>query len=441
MKNIIYKGLFLLILGFIISCEPFLEETNENPNDPTEVSSAAILPTIQLALAYNYNANFSRVSCMWVQQIEGLDRQWAGFNSYTTVASDRSTDWSNFYVDVLQNSDIMIQQSSEAGYNHYVGAGQILKAFSLMVMTDYWNDIPYTEAFTGVENLQPAYDSQASIYSEIHSLLASGRNNFASSDGGLALSGDLIYFGDTSAWIKAAHAIDAKAYLHEGLLNTANYAAALTSIENAFDSSADDFNFAFGTGAATASPWYQFNRDRGDIGFSPTMDAVMVNLNDPRKDIYDGDNESTFLIEYDTHEFFTIDQAVDMATYTELMFAKAECLIATGGSQADISEAYFAGIESSFSSLGLDTEYSTYTTQTAVSPASITLENIITQKWLALYANPETYSDWRRTGLPSLTPVSGSAIPTRFLYPQTELDLNTNTPSVTLFEKVDWDTN
>ena len=441
MKNILYKGLFLSLLGITMSCDPFLEGTNENPNDPTAVSSAAILPTVQLALAYNYNANFSRVSSMWVQQVEGLDRQWAGYNSYTTVASDRSTDWLNFYVDVIQNANIIIEQSTEDGYNHYVGSAQVLKAFSLMVMTDYWNDIPYTDAFAGVENLQPVYDSQASIYAEVHSLLSIARSNLAASDGGLALSGDLIYSGDTSLWIKAAHAIEAKAYLHEGLLSATNYTAALTSIENAFDSSADDFNFAFGTGAATASPWYQFNRDRGDIGFSPTMDAVMVDLNDPRKDIYDGDNESTFLIEYDTHEFFTIDQAVDMATYTELMFAKAECLIATGGTQADISEAYFAGIESSFSILELDTEYATYIAQAEVSPATITLENVISQKWLALYANPEVYSDWRRTGLPNLTPVSGSAIPTRFLYPQTELDLNTNTPTVTLFEKVDWDTN
>lgn len=441
MKNILYKGLFLSFLGITLSCEPFLEETNVNPNDPTAVSSAAILPTIELALAYTYNSNISRVSCMWTQQVEGLDRQWAAYNGYTTVASDRSTDWSNFYVDILQNSNIMIDQSSEAGHNHYVGAGQVLKAFGLLVMTDYWNEIPYSDALGGIENLQPVYDTQASIYAEIHSLLASARTNLAATDGGLPLSGDLIYSGDTSLWIKASHGIEAKAYLHEGLLSTANYTAALASIENSFDSNDEDFSFPFGSGAATASPWYQFNRDRGDIGFNPTMGNVMVALNDPRKDIYDGDDESTFLNETETHEFFTIDQSVDLATFTELMFAKAECLLATGGSQTEISEAYFAGIESSFSSLGLDAEYPAYIAQAEVSPATLTLENVINQKWLALYANPEVYSDWRRTGFPVLTPVSGTEIPTRFLYPQTELDLNPNVPIVTLFDKVGWDTN
>jgi hypothetical protein len=57
-----------------------------------------------------------------------------------------------------------------------------------------------------------------------------------------------------------------------------------------------------------------------------------------------------------------------------------------------------------------------------------------------LYADPEVFTDWRRTGFPVLTPTTGTAIPRRLVYPQSEFDLNSNTPkNGTLFTRVGWD--
>ena len=372
--------------------------------------------------------------------MEGVARQQAGFNNYTFAGSNFETDWSNLYVDALQNLNIMINNSTENGYNHFNGVGQILKAFTLLLMTDYWNHIPYKEAFDGINNLQPIYDSQESIYSEVHSLLVSGRKSLNLDDGGLALSGDLIYGGDIALWIKASHAIAARAFLHQALINNSNYTSALNSIQNSFSSTIDDMNFKFGESATTAAPWYQFNRDRGDIGFNSTFGDALNAMNDPRLDIYDGDGSSLFGDVVETHEFFTISQAVELISYTELMFIKAKCLIKTNDSQTEIRNAYFSGIESSFKKLGISTElYNTYISQENVSPEKITLQNIMTQKWFALYTNPESYSDWRRTNIPSLSPNNGVSIPTRWLYPQSETELNPNTPTALLTDKVDWD--
>ncbi len=439
MKKILFIGFLTFVFSLTLSCENFLEGTNINPNDPTIVSAPALLTPVELTLAYEYNANFSRWSGIFVQHVEGVARQQAGFNNYTFAGSNFETDWSNLYVDVLQNVNIMITNSTENGYNHFVGVGQVIKAYSLLLMTDYWNSIPYNEAFNGIENLQPAYDSQETIYSEVHALLDTARKNLNLDDGGLALSGDVIYAGNISSWIKATHAIDARAYLHQGLLSNSNYTAALASIEKSFESSDEDMTFKFGSTATTAAPWYQFNRDRGDIGFNSTFKNALTEMNDPRLDIYDGDGTSLFGDVVDSHEFFTIDQAVNLVGYTELMFAKAECLIATGGSQADIKEAYLSGINNSFSSLGLNDKYTDYIAQPSVNPDIITLEEVMTQKWFALFANPESYSDWRRTNIPNLTPNNGVAIPTRWLYPQTETELNQNTPEALLTDKVDWD--
>ena len=423
-----------------ISCDPFLEGTNENPNDPVSVSSTALLAPIELTLAYTYNANLARWSGLFTQHVKGVARQQSGFDGYNFTASNFSTDWSNLYVDVLQNIEVMIAQATERGNNHYVGAGQTLKAYTIMLMTDYWGSIPYSEAFGGVERLQPKFDSQASIYDEVHRLLSAARTSLSGSNGGISLSGDLVYGGDVALWIKATHAIDARAYIHQGLLSDANYTAALNSVNQAFDSSADDMTFKFGAAAPTAAPWYQFNRDRGDTGFNSTFGDALDALSDPRRDLYDGDPDiDNFGDVYETHEFFTIDQAVELVTYRELQFIRAEALLATGGSQANIRAAYLGAIESSFSGLGLDAEYAAYIAQAEVSPATITLENVMTQKWFASYGDPEAFSDWRRTAIPTLAPNNGVAIPTRWLYPQTEIELNANTPDATLYDNVDWD--
>ena len=429
--KLVYISFFILALVY---CEEFLEGTNVNPNDPTSVSPQALLTPAQLTLAYEYNANFSRWSGIFVQQVEGVARQQAGFNNYTFAGSKFETDWSNLYVDVLQNLNIMIANSSESGYNHYVGIGQALKAYSLMLMTDYWNHIPNSEAYQGIDNLQPIYDSQADIYTEVHSLLNQARQNLNSNDVGLLVSGDIIYSGNTAAWIKATHAIQARAYLHQSLSNDSFYTQALNSINQAFSSEADDMEFKFGSSATTAAPWYQFNRDLGDIGFNSTFGDALRAYNDPRLDIYDGDGSSLF--------GDVVDQAVKLVSHTELLFAKAECLIATGASQAEISDAYLEGIKSSFFELGLsDSDYSTYIAQANVNPATIGLTEVMTQKWFALYASPESYTDWRRTNIPSLTPNNGVSIPTRWLYPQSETELNPNTPNALLTDKFDWDTN
>jgi hypothetical protein len=56
------------------------------------------------------------------------------------------------------------------------------------------------------------------------------------------------------------------------------------------------------------------------------------------------------------------------------------------------------------------------------------LEKIGMQKWLSLYFNGmEAWYDWRRTGIPSITPGPAAFVPTvpvRFMYPTSVQALN-----------------
>ena len=44
----------------------------------------------------------------------------------------------------------------------------------------------------------------------------------------------------------------------------------------------------------------------------------------------------------------------------------------------------------------------------------------MTQKYIAMYNQSESWTDWRRTAFPKLTAVTGTEIPRRWLYPQSE---------------------
>ena len=89
------------------------------------------------------------------------------------------------------------------------------------------------------------------------------------------------------------------------------------------------------------------------------------------------------------------------------------------------------GINASFSHLDLDA--TSYLEQDIIDPGvgNVTLENIIIQKYIGLFTHPEVFSDWRRTGIPELTPVSGSAIPVKFPIGFNELQFNSNAPDET----------
>ena len=74
--------------------------------------------------------------------------------------------------------------------------------------------------------------------------------------------------------------------------------------------------------------------------------------------------------------------------------------------------------------------------------ATVTLENIITQKYIALFTTAEPYSDWRRTGFPNLTPNQESQtkkIPVRLITPKSERTLNANATVVSsMYTPVWW---
>ncbi len=429
----------LLVLSVLIllSCEDFIGgDINQDPDNPSSVPITAQMPAIQIALADVTGGEFSRINCMLIQQVEGVARQCTSFNGYTGLTPNRfDAAWQNTYEHILNELRIANASAIENGYGHYQGVINIMTAYTLMQATDVWDDMPYSEALQGVGNTNPKYDTQADIYKEIFRLLDESITLLGGAAGELIpRSEDVFYGGNIASWILAAHAIKARGFLHQ-----ANYAGALTEAQAAFTSRADNMSFQYEAGKP--APWYRFNEGReGDIEFHPTMRDFMTALNDSDRL---GVMDQTF--NAGDHPYMIEGQNQQLISYREIKFIEAEALQRTGGGSAELRKAYLAGIAASFKELGLDTAtYDTYVAQTAVDAGeeNITLDDIMMQKYFALFLQPETYNDWRRTNIPALTPVSGSDIPVRWHYSTDEYLFNANSPreeDVNIFkDRVGW---
>ncbi len=147
-----------------------------------------------------------------------------------------------------------------------------------------------------------------------------------------------------------------------------------------------------------------------------------------------------------SHTYINESYKEELLTYREMQFiiAEADVRLNPGGTE----EGYNAlknGIRASFERLGLSqSAYESYVAQNNVIPlqGAVTLETVMTQKYIAMFLLPEVYSDWRRTGIPLLVPVSGNAVPVRWDYSSDEYQFNANAPeesSVNMFtDKVGW---
>lgn len=443
--NRIKNNLIYSLLAFsLLACESYVGDgINENPNEPLDVPVSVSLPAIQVFIADVVGGDLSRHNSLLVQQCEGVNRQWASFNNYSSLnPAQANTTWNNTYENILVELDDVKAKSIDLGYTHYEAAANVLIAYTLMYATDIWDDIPYTEAFQGVGNISPVFDTQASIYDEIFSLLDVAVGLFEGPDGDFPLGSTDVYYGGTvSNWIKLAYAIEARGRLHLG-----QYQASLDAVGNAFTSADENASYTYPDDSNPAQ-WYRFNRDReGDIEFHPTMKELMENLNDDvRLALFD----NTFNT---SHPYLVSQFRQAIITYREMKFIEAEALFRTGAADEDVHAAYTEAIIASFEHLDVlydDIDFlaasDDFLNQEIVDPGpgSITLEHILTQKYIGMFTDPELYADWRRTGIPSLTPVSGTAIPVRWAYGSDEHLFNANAPdenSVDIFtNNVGWD--
>lgn len=447
------------------SCKKgLLEGVNDNPNSPSEVTPAVLLPGTEGSLAFSQGGDAERYTAIMSQYITGAFRQFFGYNQYVFTEEDFSNLWYNLYAGTMENYKVImdIDAANPGLYTLYGGIARIQMAYTLGLTTDLWGDIPYTEAFQGNLNLQPHYESQQAIYDTIQSLLTQGINELTNAPGTdieIPGSNDFIYLGDIAAWIALGHALKARFHIHLTEVNGVSAAQQALDEINAGGPIADA---GYPFSATGQSPWFQYIDQRDDIIYSnqgalegygedipdPTLIGIMIARNDPRYPVYiDINGDQGHWAGGYLGAFFQADNAsVWFMTRFEQLFIEAEAKLRTGD-QAGAQTALQDAINESFTFYGLnplDSAEVAYVSTHGVLTGDFNgdLNVIITEKWIANFLHPESWVDIRRTGYPVLTPNSGAAIPVRFIYPTNERLYNPNLidPNSSLFTpKLWWD--
>jgi len=252
------------------SCKKFLD-INTDPNNPTVVDMATLLPTTQrtlgdaLSLDEN-NGGLSNVLSVYAHQM--TTREEADKYGMTGADPVIATPWAKLYsatgnpgttfpvYGVLQNLEDIIKNSTEAGNIRYAGIAKILKAYTYSVLVDVFGDVPFSEANKLSEGITyPKFDDDAVIYDALFPLIDEGiadLNNNTAPNTDTPGADDLMYNGNVSRWVKAANTLKLKLYTQvRKVKNVSAEVTALLTGGNLISQTSESFLVPYGPNGAT----------------------------------------------------------------------------------------------------------------------------------------------------------------------------------------------
>lgn len=485
MKRILITSMMIVSM-LLSSCNwDDFGDLNVNPNEATTPKTSMLLTNSIIPIGNNIIATQGALYAQYLS-----NKQYTSADNYQTIIF--STD--GFYNGPLMDLQKIIEMNTETpttvvvdGYNdNQIAIAKILMAYYYLYMTDRWGDLPFSEALKGPAQLRPKYDSQEDIYEGCFQLLKDAVDMIDTRspvEGIAKVNGDALFDGDMEMWIKFANTIRLKAALR--LSNVAPVVAAAEFLDAyndgviALDNS-ENITYQYQALQAYENPYYNsfvtagrrdwviadpfMNMLQADTYASPhrdfysdghpykTQTGMLDVAADPRLPVYanpiQGTPDTFIGMPYGLTEgeagsipavqtsfmgnaFREQTTPAYIFNSAEVAFILAEGRLRNWITDRTVQEFYEDGIAASLEQHGVSAGYATYITNDIVAydPARA-LEQIITQKWIAIYPNGyEAWSEWRRTGFPALAPPDGAMtpnleIPRRQAYGTNEANLN-----------------
>ncbi len=435
MKNILKTVAIVVLIVAFSGCSKDFFDVNVPTGavDASELGMNDLLGPVIFHTVYGqYYAERSFGN--YVQNFTGEGGSAAGVTSISGT-------WSSVYLYSLPNLNVIREKAQALGAKHFDAVAQILIAMNLGIATDSYENIPYSEASNASNDATPGFDTQESVYAAIFKLLDSAISELeGSDDSGFkpTATSDLIYRGDLSKWLKTAYVLKARYKLH--LINKIGAVKAgqdaLASIAKGYTSNSDDFQMSFTE--KHLNPWYSREVLAKHTGnsFDNLGNQLIGLMNgnlypftggvitmDPRLPVYaqtsDGSNDYRGYIsggsgysadstmgnaEFRENGFYTnLDSPIVLLSYAEAMFIKAEAaFLANGGTTtsagttADGYAAYLDGIKANMSKMGVSSSAYIADPSVGMGAANLKLENIMREKYIANFLNPETFVDLRK---------------------------------------------
>ena len=483
MKNILISSLILLASIGLGSCDKGFDKMNVNPIALTAVEPSYQLNTTIVNTAPSYG-NLSYETTIVKQMITPFSGQGSAANFNQDNRSVASGNWNSLYQNNIKElTDVIVKTKDLPAKSNLYNMARIWKAYSFMILTDTYGDIPYSQAGKNyLEGISaPIYDTQESVYSAILTELESAS---AALDASKAkVSTDLLYDGDVTKWKRFGFSLLLRASMRLSKVNPAKSAeyVAKAVAGGLMQSNAD--NAIIRHNASFANPiGSQLNGGQSAF-FYLAEDFVdfLKKANDPRLESiavrYIGATSGAQQIEsranrtkdvqigaplgYDNTTITVAVKEKKLASlwdYSQLDRTRVgglnapSFLVTYSETQLLLAEAahrkWTTGTASTLYSSGIKAhmqQFASYGTTSTISEAAINayllanpltpgkeLEEINTQYWVSSFlVGPESWANFRRSGFPVLKPNSfpGSDLKTepfirRLTYVDAELNVN-----------------
>tara|TARA_R110000765_G_scaffold146856_3_gene249268 strand:- start:2242 stop:3909 length:1668 start_codon:yes stop_codon:yes gene_type:complete len=246
--KIIIKNLVLTLFsaGLILSCET--TELNIT-SDPNAVSPEQATPDFYLNRVQEEFARFNDAFGTNGSEVTRIEQMGTRLYQQAYSPASQDAEWRFAYSSMLTDINAMNELATEANFKRHIGMGQVMKAFTIVTLVDFYGDVPYSEANIGIEDLNPTSDSGASIYAAALELLDSAKANFSTTDNAADPENDYYYDGDWDNWVKLSNSLKLKIYAQTRLVDAGAVSAfnAIITGGNYITSVDEDFQFTWGT--------------------------------------------------------------------------------------------------------------------------------------------------------------------------------------------------
>jgi len=440
-----------------------LADLNINPTAANEVDWKFLFSQGQVESALNRYVN-GRVNlgvCSHlIQHMASLETgERAMGDKYTRNEDSKNAYMSRVYNQALKTNAEIIRQTGPEGTNpswtNLHNMAQVMYILSMHVMTDLYGNVPYTEGNKGIEGIFfPQYDTQEFIYKDMLAKLETAANTIGTGPDEVG-GADLYFGGDFDKWKKFTNSLMLRLAMRISNVDPGTAQSfAQKAIAGGVMESNEDMVFL----KMTSGPSQWFNQNGisralipDDWGAASVLSKTLIDFlrdnNDPRLLIYSGgigpwegpfetdpaaqqgmpngyDAESIKEYEGTTEtvdQFATysrmnkllldVDDPFIFMTYAEVEFLLAEASL-KGWNSGDATAHYNAGVRGAMQQWVIfdpsfvvdDAVVDAYL---AANPFDGTEAMIGQQHWAANFMQwYEAYSNWRRTGLPALTPTN-----------------------------------
>ena len=182
MKTIKTISIFLVLLGLTLgSCENFTE-LNTDPNRMDKVTPVALLNPILYELSV-YNWNRSNSFTMDLMQVSLPTNSSGGVSRYNFNDNTGNGTWDTYYR-WLNNIKEMETLAISFNDPNYQAVALTLRSWVMQLLSDSFGDVPMSEASRGAEGLlQPKFDTQEQIYTQLLADLEKANTLFNSAQG------------------------------------------------------------------------------------------------------------------------------------------------------------------------------------------------------------------------------------------------------------------